>query len=278
MATTPELEAVGLDVIINGDLEEITVCLTNDSHLNVDVQFNVHGDQLVTLSGPYDTGSQISFLNYGVIGKHAPHWLKMAKPFGYKVRGAGGDSIPTFGVVTLDCNVAGRTLTQDFVIALIVEPILLGLDFIIAHKASWNWGTGTIEFQKPSEPELKCRLVTAVTLYPGTFTSCRVMVDAAKEGQLLYVDSHGLEDGLVVQGGVSSVDDGKVLIFAENRTDQVVTLDAGMPCGTAAAITEQDVDPVPTKIRIYTAGRSAVSRRRGKGSIKTQYFLRNYGL
>ena len=36
--------------------------------------------------------------------------------------------------VCLTCHVAGRELSQDFVIASIVEPILLGLGFIVAHR------------------------------------------------------------------------------------------------------------------------------------------------
>ena len=170
-------EAVGLDAIINCDSDVITVCLTDEPHLNVEVEFNVHGNQLMHLVGPYDTGSQISFLNYGVIKEHVPHWLNMAKPFGFRIRGAGGDSIPTFGTVTLTCRISEKELLQDFVIASIVEPILLGLDFIVAHKASWNWGKGNIEFHECQETDLDSRLVTTVNLSPGTFTCCRVSVD-----------------------------------------------------------------------------------------------------
>ena len=96
-ATVAEM---GLDGLINCDSEVITVCLTDEPHLNVEVEVGIQGSQVMTLVGPYDTGSQISFLDYEVVKRHAPHWLKMARPFGLRVRGAGGDSIPTYGVVT----------------------------------------------------------------------------------------------------------------------------------------------------------------------------------
>ena len=115
---------MGLDGLINCDSEEITVCLTDEPHLNVEVEVGIQGSQVLTFVGPYDTGSQLSFLDYEVVKTRVPHWLKMAKPFGLRVRGAGGDSIPTYGVVTLICKIAGKQLSQDFVIASIVEPVL----------------------------------------------------------------------------------------------------------------------------------------------------------
>ena len=85
-AVTPG--TVGLDAIINCDADVITVCLTNEPHLNVEVDFNVHEGRIMHLVGPYDTGSQVSFINYGVVRERAPHWLDGVRPFGFGVRGA----------------------------------------------------------------------------------------------------------------------------------------------------------------------------------------------
>ena len=77
-------------------------------------------------------------------------------------------------------------------------------------------------------------------------TGCRLSVESAEEGQLLYVNPHQLGEGLEVQGGVDMVDHGRVMVFAENKTGHSVTLTAGTACGIATAISEQDLEPVPS--------------------------------
>ena len=100
-------------------------------------------------------------------------------------------------MITLDCLVAGRDLSQDFVIASIVEPILIGLDFIVSHHASWNWHTRSIDFQDWGRAGISCHLLEEVNFTQGTITCCRLTVGgSACDGQLLHVDPYMLERGI----------------------------------------------------------------------------------
>ena len=62
--------------------------LTDGPHLGVWVDFDVHGGRVMHLVGSCGIGSQVSFINYGVVRERAPHWLDGVRPFGFGVRGA----------------------------------------------------------------------------------------------------------------------------------------------------------------------------------------------
>ena len=85
-------------------------------------------------------------------------------------------------------------------------------------------------------------------MLPGTITCCELAVESAEEGQLLYVNPHMLGEGLEVQGGVNAVDNGRVMVLAKNKTVHLVTLSAGTACGNATAISEYDLELVPSSV------------------------------
>ena len=100
---------------------------------------------------------QVSFMNDSVLKQHAAELLQKTKPCPFQVH-AGGDHF-CFGNHHQECSIGGWGLAQDFVIAPAVELILLGLDFIVAQKASWDWEKGAIEFQDaPKNAAYTCLL------------------------------------------------------------------------------------------------------------------------
>ena len=60
--------------------------------------------------------------------------------------GVGGNAIPVRGQLDTECKIAGRKLTQTFVVADICEAVLLGMTFISRFKTVWDWHIGGISF------------------------------------------------------------------------------------------------------------------------------------
>ena len=94
--------------------------------------------------GPYDTGSQVSFINHSLGKQQAAELLSQARPCPFQVH---GDTIPMQGIISMECCIGDRGWCKTPV----CEPILLGLDFIIAHKARWDWKTSVIKLQNALE-------------------------------------------------------------------------------------------------------------------------------
>lgn len=51
----------------------------------------------------------------------------------------------------LFCPVAGRTQVHKFVVADIVESVLIGLDFMRLHRANWDWLKGGLVFREEGD-------------------------------------------------------------------------------------------------------------------------------
>ena len=146
-------EIVDNMAIENGeDTGDIIVSFTSHPHLDVRVCVQNKSGYMITLHGPYDTGSQLSFLNVNVWKSN--EWSTNLRPYGRKVRGAGGNEIPTFGVIELPCIIEGKEIKQDFVLASICEQVLLGLDFMMDYQASWNMRENRIKYEDWDEPPI----------------------------------------------------------------------------------------------------------------------------
>ena len=135
----------------------------------------------MTALGPYDTGSQISFLNKNLVREHLPGAAPRIEPYLVTVVGVGGKRVPILGQIHLECEVAGRVMMQRFIVACICEPVLLGMDFIRQHRAVWDWSLGTLRYQDdevaesglrsgviPADRAQLCGLAEAVDVLPGT--------------------------------------------------------------------------------------------------------------
>ena len=72
--------------------DEIRINWSETNHLNVNV--SIEGKkQLVLLKGPYDTGSQISFLSGEVVREELPELWDLRTPYRNRVSGVGGQSV-----------------------------------------------------------------------------------------------------------------------------------------------------------------------------------------
>jgi hypothetical protein len=172
---------------VSAEVEEekgtITVHFTTEEHLHMLVSIPDKNGKMVHVKGPFDTGSQLSFLNEHFLREYLPEVLLCAVTCPYRVRGAGGERLKVLGQAEVSCKVEGRPVNQTFVIADIAEDVLLGLDFIARHKANWNWRVNRMEF--PAEREETC-LAGVTEVATEAVTTLRIQTDDLKCGQLVH--------------------------------------------------------------------------------------------
>ena len=177
--------------------------------------------------GPYDSGSIMSFLSYDVAKKLSGviDWERL-KPFNIDVTDSQGESIDVRGITTLNCIISGRELTQDFVIARISEPLLLGLDFIHKYNASWDLRKGKINYLDWNGPYIQCFAVSAPAVVPPKRLSClRISVaDESSEGTTLSIDPENVCPGVSICPGVTEIDNGESIVWIENLSNQQLTI------------------------------------------------------
>ena len=138
------------------------------------------------------------------------------------MQGAGGEVIPTRGVVNIQCEIAGQLLMQEFVIASIVEPVLLGLDFIRSNRVVWDFDSGGVRFMDGTTPRLSCQMVTSVLVPnpPQSVQCCMVRVAPEfAEGSLVMVETTKVREGMEIFPSVGTIVDGCVPFGIINWTD-----------------------------------------------------------
>ena len=53
-----------------------------------------------------------------------------------RITGVTGKEVRVAGLMEVPCKVAGKAVLHEFVVAEIVEPVLLGIDFTRKHQAT----------------------------------------------------------------------------------------------------------------------------------------------
>lgn len=115
-----------------------------------------------------DTGSVLAFLSLEEVQSCAPALLKRVRPDSVHVTGISGEDVKVQGVITLYSNM--EIWDTLFIVADRVEPVLLGLDFMRSHLATWDWLSRELVYQKESLTSDKhtCRLTSREELPPST--------------------------------------------------------------------------------------------------------------
>ena len=84
-----------------------------------------------------DTGSVLSFVGFTAIQRCAPTLLDKVSEYDTKITGISGEQVSVTGLLKLPCQVAGKAVRHAFVVADIVENMLLGVDLMRQHQATW---------------------------------------------------------------------------------------------------------------------------------------------
>ena len=125
----------------------VRICLDRLPNLEVLVGISISGNRKLLINGIFDTGAQVSLLSEKLLKENVPQLLEQMSPCKTLVTGAAGKTIPVVGELTLSCQIGDRNVSQKFIVADVVIPMLLGLDFITRYKASWDWKLGKLVFQ-----------------------------------------------------------------------------------------------------------------------------------
>ena len=210
------------------------------------VLFQSNLGHLEEVTGPYDSGSIVTFLNFKIASlmKGVVDWDNL-EPFDYEVVGMGGESLQVHGVAPLSCIIGGRELTQKFVIADIAEPLILGLDFIHGFNASWDLKRATIRYLDWEGPLVQCFAVqTHTVVAPQQLTCLRVAIaDKSFEGATLSIDPENVSSSINICPGVSEVDHGETPLWIENLSSEELTMDPGHYYPLGEIIPKSDVIP-----------------------------------
>ena len=126
--------------------------------------------------------------------------------------------IPTSRVVDVKCLIAGRLLTQEFVIASIVEPVLLGLDFIRRNRAVWDFERCGVMFMDDANADITtCSLPNPLCLPPKSLQCCMVQLSPSlPDGNMVMVQP---ECGVEILDCVGTVRDGQLSLCLVNSAD-----------------------------------------------------------
>ena len=144
-----ELQQEGYDM--NKIDMEITIHLAGSDHQTTWLHLGIDLPNPTRLKAVLDTGSSVSFLSHEVLSVTAPDLLNYTTPCPCRFAGIAGDSVHTYGMITVPCEIAGRKCNQLFVVADIVEGALLGLDFINEHKVSWDHWKNELKYGIPKD-------------------------------------------------------------------------------------------------------------------------------
>ena len=117
----------------------ITVNFVNNNRDHTaTVMFDFYPKGIVEIQAILDSGSSVSFLSKELLIQHAPHYLGQLLPCPTKFKGVEGSGLQVAGILYITCRVNERVLAHHFVVADLVESVLLGLDFMNQYRVNYH--------------------------------------------------------------------------------------------------------------------------------------------
>ena len=224
------------------EIETQIVQLVRRETLLTWVKVDLLDGSVMEVEAVVDTGSVLSFLSAQALRTCSPALLKQVESCAVRVHGISGEDIDVLGTLTLPCVVAERAVCHKFVVAEIVEPVLLGVDFMSLHRATWDWEVGDLIYQTELEAldTNACRVMTAEELPPSSTMCLKVKLGGQPpNGEPVYLEAFEYTPtGIVVEDVIDVACDGTARIIIENRTDFPFALPPGMLMGGWEPLTE----------------------------------------
>ena len=243
-------------------------CISQET-LYTRIMLDLLNGEVMECEAIVDTGSVLSIVSVEALKRNAAHLLAKLSRCTIEIHGVTGEEVRVAGLLEVPCKVAGKAILQ-FVVAGIVEPVLLGIDFMRKHKATWDWLIGDLVYQEgPLLPlDNACRLAEGQEIPPESYSCLRVAVDPClPAGQIVHVEGSALtQHGLVVTDVISKVTDGSVDVLVENRADHPQWLPAGTAVGSWSALKSSD-QLIPVEDEVVNEEDSSPCRRAGKGEV-----------
>ena len=239
-------------------LKEVTVNLARTNHLVIPVEFDFYEFGKIEVNAVLDTGSEVCFLNRTILLDHAPNLFNKLTPCPIVFHGLAGTTFTVDGMIQLDCKVAGKMVTQHFVVASIVENALLGLDFMTRYNVNWDWLKGTIRYDSYvflSSKQQCCLSVEEVVIPPKSLMVIPTYIvgEEVTTGMVLVTKYHSatIPQEMMVSDTVNTVRDNYVNIEVGNASEEylVIPKDAAIGEWTLLEIgdilTIIDISPAP---------------------------------
>ena len=128
--------------------EPVVVCLVCKETIVTNLVLDILNREVTETEALVDTGSALSFLGSETVRRCAPGLLKEIEEYPIRIHGITGEEVKVLGALTLPCQVAGKAVEHQLVVADIGEPALLGLYFMGGHQATWDTKKGDLVYQK----------------------------------------------------------------------------------------------------------------------------------
>ena len=229
----------------------LVVNFVKTKHIATPIILDIGDRLLMETEAVVDTGSPVSFISTEVLEKMAPQVLGQLEPCPITFRGVGGSSLKANGIKVFNCEIGGKVLSQLFVIAPIIEPVILGLDFMEANKATFDWNRGIpkLKYQDDGLREETglpiCRVITEVELIPGAVTSVRVSLNGwnkhMEQATFLACRNSRLPADISVTDMLVRVEDGEADLLVYSFSQQIECLEQGETIGTWDELIETSV-------------------------------------
>ena len=204
-----------------------------------------------------DSGSEMCIMPYKFVGR-----LQVV-PTDRRLFGAGGHRIPVAGSVRMTVKLGGFALEADALVARSVNEVILGIDWLIRHQISWQFGEGSIGVRgyqfllltKESE-NLSCRRCLIVNKDTCLPARCETNVQADFQplrhdhdrsgslGEDWATETLELKRGLLVTRAVLPRREANVPIRLMNIGDEEIFLRGGSEVAEAVPVSVEQPEVV----------------------------------
>ena len=225
------------------------------TYLEVLIKLPLKRQYGIILDGCFDTGAQVSVIDENLIRSTLPELLPEVIQGTCKLHGAGGTTIPVLGTIKLACIIEGRNLEQEFVVAPIVKPMFLGLDFMRKHKASWDWHKNRMIFQDSSQGINLCMMDREVQIEKQAMQCETFKVDTSLEGTEVLIQNVPICENIETIQGLYLVDQGKVRVPMINSSTEDFVIAKGTVVAKCFAVEQvqtcKPADEAPEQVQTH---------------------------
>ena len=199
--------------------------------LEIAIAFELKTGGTLETQGIVDTGAERCIVSTEVLERRAPELLDNLRPLKAVLCGIAGEHVEVKGQVDLHCVVGRRRVFQNFIVAMIKENVIIGLDFLHRYEASWDWLTGELRYGcvdkgtlSETPREENTRVYTAletVLLQPGEAKPVRIGLQGPEsKGTHVFLEEPWetkLPEGVTAKAGLIGWSQEEPYLILENR-------------------------------------------------------------
>ena len=205
----------------------------------------------VQVTALVDTGAERSFISYRAFKKLPDSLQALLRETILTVKSANDSPVQLYGYVVLNCNIQGLETVHPFVVADVVEEMIIGYDYIQKYRVSWGWESEKLYFTYANNP---ARVIAQA--YPTLAIPVEKTVLAPREGRNIRCQLLGALpltgtllcdtiDGDPQAAVVMDYSGKEIDLCIINRTDQEKILKPSDPIARVEMVEEVQVQACP---------------------------------